>query len=262
MTDILEKIARGIAADLAEKKLALPEKLLYAKAEERLDKKRPSLRAALKKEGVSVIAEVKKASPSKGIIRSDLDPAAQARSYESSGASAVSVLTEERCFLGSLNDLAAVVGAVTIPVLRKDFIIDPYQVLEAAAAGADALLLIARLLPDPLFSTLLSLTEKLGLEALCEAHTKEEAERLLDLGVSVIGVNCRDLRTFQVFPERTEEVLSALPAHIARVAESGIKEPGDLRKYPSADGFLIGEALVRAADPGRKLREFLGSEKS
>lgn len=259
MRDILLEIAARSAQDLKAKKAALPEAGLI-KAIEKRERQPLSLYAALKREGVSVIAEIKKASPSKGVIRGSLDVPAQARLYGGNGAAAVSVLTEENFFLGSLADLRAARAVLEIPVLRKDFIFDPYQVLEAAAAGADALLLIAALVrDDKVFKELLALTESFGMEALCEAHSLEEGLRLADLGASIVGVNCRDLRTFQVYPERAEEVLSKLPSRLVKVAESGIAEPADLRKYPSADGFLIGEALVRAADPGEKLRQFRGA---
>ncbi|MBR6462114.1 indole-3-glycerol-phosphate synthase, partial [bacterium] len=211
MRDILLEIASKSAADLKAKKTALPEAELI-KAIEKRDKLPLSLYAALKKEGVSVIAEIKKASPSKGIIKADLDPVGLAKTYSANGAAAISVLTEENYFLGSMDILKTVRRETSLPVLRKDFIFDRYQVLEAAAAGADAILLIASLLhDDALLKELFKFTHELGMEALCEAHDKLEARRLVDLGAKIIGVNCRDLRTFQVFPEKSEAVIETLP---------------------------------------------------
>ena len=258
MRDILLEIAEKSARDLEAKKAARPEAELL-KAIERRERRPLSFYSALKREGVSVIAEIKKASPSKGIIKADLDPISFAKTYSENGTAAISVLTEENYFLGSLDVLKAVREVTDLPLLRKDFIIDRYQVLEAAAAGADALLLIAALLNDKLLKELLGLTHKFGLEALCEAHTEEEAKRLTDLGAKVIGVNCRDLRTFQVFPEKSEAVIETLPNDVAKVAESGLKTPADLEMYPAADAFLIGETLVRSNDPGKALRGFVNA---
>ena len=258
MRDILLEIAEKSARGLKAKKAARPEAELL-KAIEARERRPLSLYSALKREGVSVIAEIKKASPSKGIIKTDLDPVSFAKIYSEIGAAAISVLTEENYFLGSLDVLKAVREVTDLPLLRKDFIIDRYQVLEAAAAGADALLLIAALLNDKLLKELFDLTHELGLEALCEAHTEEEAKRLTDLGAKVIGVNCRDLRTFQVFPEKSEAVIETLPNDVAKVAESGLKTPADLEMYPAADAFLIGETLVRSNDPGKALRGFINA---
>lgn len=258
MRDILLEIAEKSARGLKAKKAARPEAELL-KAIEARERRPLSLYSALKREGVSVIAEIKKASPSKGIIKADLDPVSFAKIYSENGAAAISVLTEENYFLGSLDVLKAVREVTDLPLLKKDFIIDRYQVLEAAAAGADALLLIAALLNDKLLKELFDLTHELGLEALCEAHTEIEAKRLVDLGAKVIGVNCRDLRTFQVFPEKSEAVIEVLPKDVAKVAESGLKTPADLEMYPAADAFLIGETLVRSNDPGKALRGFVNA---
>ena len=259
MRDILSEIAMRSARDLKAKKEARPEAELI-KAIERRERRPLSLYSSLKREGVSVIAEIKKASPSKGIIKADLDPLFLANAYGENGAAAVSVLTEENYFLGSLGTLKAVREAISLPLLRKDFITDRYQVLEAAEAGADALLLIASLLTDDrLLRELFDLTHELGMEALCEAHTEEEAKRLVDLGARIIGVNCRDLRTFQVFPDKSEAVIESLPKDVVKVAESGLKTPDDLKMYPAADAFLIGETLVRSNDPGVALRGFVNA---
>ena len=258
MRDILLEIAEKSARGLEAKKAARPEAELL-KAIERRERRPLSLYSALKRVGVSVIAEIKKASPSKGIIKADLDPISFAKIYSENGAAAISVLTEENYFLGSLETLKAVREVTSLPLLRKDFITDRYQVLEAAAAGADALLLIAALLNDKLLRELFDLTHELGLEALCEAHTEEEAQRLVALGAKIIGVNCRDLRTFKVFPEKSEAVIEVLPQDVAKVAESGLKTPADLKMYPAADAFLIGETLVRSNDPGTALRGFVNA---
>ncbi len=261
MADILEAIAARTREDLIARKARLPESSLEALAAAyAAEHPRRSLHAALKRPGVNIIAELKRASPSKGTIRTDLDLGDVAVAYEANGAAAVSVLTEEHWFHGSLDVLRAVRRRVSLPLLRKDFIVDRYQILEAVDAGADAVLLIAALLPDDtLFRDFLATARSFGLEALCEAHTREEAERLVGLGAENIGVNCRDLRSFEVFPARSEALLADLPRRCATVAESGIRTPGDLAAYPSADAFLIGETLMRAASPGEALRPFVAA---
>ena len=258
MADILESIAKRTREDLVARKARLPEAELERLAFDRAAA-RPgvSLHAALKRPGVNVIAELKRASPSKGVIRADLDLADVAAAYEANGAAAISVLTEEHWFKGSLDVLREVRRRVALPLLRKDFVVDRYQLLEAAAAGADAVLLIAALIPDDaLFRDFMATARAFGMETLCEAHTLGEMERLVGLGAENIGVNCRDLRTFQVFPEQSQEILARIPRDCARIAESGIRRPADLTSYPSADAFLIGEALMRADDPGAALRGF------
>lgn len=258
MADILETIAARTREDLVGRKVRLPEaeleRLAAACAAAR---PRRSLHAALKRPGVNIISELKRASPSRGLIRADLDLCDVAAAYEANGAAALSVLTEEHWFRGSLDVLRAVRPRVALPLLRKDFVVDRYQILEAVEAGADAILLIAALLPDDtLFRDFLETARAFGLEALCEAHTEGEMERLVTLGAQNIGVNCRDLRTFKVFPEQSEAILSRIPRDRATVAESGMKSPADLALYPSADAFLIGETLMRAPDPGAALRAF------
>ena len=262
MADILETIAERTRADLVARKARLPEAELERLAAKQVSARPPvSLHAALKRPGVNVIAELKRASPSKGTIRADLNLADVASAYEANGAAAISVLTEEHWFKGSLDVLRAVRKRVSLPLLRKDFVIDRYQILEAAEAGADAVLLIAALLPDDaLFADFLSVTRAFGMEALCEAHTQAEMERLVKLGAKNIGVNCRDLRTFQVFPERSEAILAKVPTMCAKVAESGIHARADLSSYPSADAFLIGETLMRADNPGKALQALTGAK--
>ncbi|QWT23324.1 indole-3-glycerol phosphate synthase TrpC [Subtercola sp. PAMC28395] len=210
-------------------------------------------------ERVKIIAEVKRASPSRGALAAITDPAALASTYQSAGASAISVLTEGRKFKGSLEDLVLVRQAVSVPVLRKDFVTLDYQVLEARAAGADLVLLIVAALDQ---STLLHLHEfinELGMTALVETHSADEVERALDLGASLIGVNARNLSTFELDSDLFGRLADRIPAGIIRVAESAVKTAADVSHYRSsgADVVLVGEALV-TGDPARTLEEFLG----
>jgi indole-3-glycerol phosphate synthase / phosphoribosylanthranilate isomerase len=198
-----------------------------------------------------LIAEVKRASPSKGLLAERFDPVSRARAYAAGGAVAISVLTEPDFFLGSLDDLRAVRAAVDVPVLRKDFLLDPYQVYEARAVGADAVLLICALLDDSALGDLLALTRSLGMEALVEAHEADEALRAVAAGANVIGVNSRDLRTFAVDPDIVRRLRPLVPADRIFVAESGIgDERGAARARAfGADAILVGEALMRAESP-------------
>jgi len=199
-----------------------------------------------------LIAEIKRASPSKGLLAETFDPVAQARAYAVGGAAAISVLTEPRFFLGSLDHLRAVRAAVNIPVLRKDFVLDPYQVYETRVAGADAVLLICALLDDAMLANLLALTRTLGMEALVEAHDANEARRAVAAGASVIGVNSRNLRTFVVDTSRAHRLRPLVPVDRVFVAESGVASVADAARARAwgADAVLVGEALMRAADPG------------
>lgn len=219
-----------------------------------------ALLAALKDEGRNnVIAEFKRRSPSKGEIRSGADPAATAKAYESAGAAAVSVLTEEDYFDGSLDDLRAIRQAISIPVLRKDFIFEEYQVYESAAAGADALLLIVAALDDETLGRLRRITEdELGMDALVEVHSREEMERAVASGAHLIGVNNRDLGTFSVSLDKSAELAGFAPRDAILVSESGLA-PDDVRKLRTVGykGFLVGETLMRADDPKTCLRGFL-----
>jgi indole-3-glycerol phosphate synthase len=207
--------------------------------------------------GVSVIAEVKRASPSKGLLAPDLDPAGLARVYEENGAAAVSVLTDRAFFAGSPEDLMAARAATALPVLRKDFTVAPADVLDARCMGADAVLLIAAALSPGELTQLMTLAGSVGLDALVEVHDESEAERALTAGASLIGVNQRDLFTFEVDPARAIRVAARLPASVIRVAESGIRDSDDVRRLGDAgfDAVLIGEALVTAPDPGLALEE-------
>lgn len=214
--------------------------------------------AALRRaDRIAVIAEVKRASPSEGPIRPGADPADLARAL--AAADALSVLTEPTRFAGSLADLAQVRSAVSLPILRKDFLVDPVQVDEAAAAGADAVLLILRMLPDAESRAMLVRAQALGLDVLAETHTDGEARRALDLGARIIGVNARDLDTLQVDLPRALALLSSVPASALRVIESGLSRAEDLRRAreAGADAALVGTALMRAADPAQALAELM-----
>jgi len=206
--------------------------------------------------GPAVIAELKKASPSKGLIRAEFDAAALAVELEAAGADVLSVLTDEKFFQGSLENLRRASAAVKIPCLRKDFMVDEFQVLEARANGADAILLIMAALEDAELKTLREAARKFELDVLCEVHDAEELERALALDCECVGVNSRDLKTFSVSLERAVELAQWLPKSAVRVAESGIKgrEEVDRLRAGGYDAFLIGETLMRAARPGEALR--------
>ena len=208
-----------------------------------------------------IIGEIKRSSPSKGLIRADFSPVVIARDYADHGASAISVLTEERFFQGSLTYLEAIKGAVTVPLLRKDFIIDSYQVTEARSYGADAVLLIAALLDPSLLRELRETAAALSLDTLVEVHNEEELERALEAGAEIIGINNRDLRTFQVSLATTEKLAPRVPAGTLIVCESGIDGAEQIRQVErwGIRTFLIGESLMRAPNPGEKLQELLRS---
>ncbi|HKU78114.1 MAG TPA: indole-3-glycerol phosphate synthase TrpC [Pyrinomonadaceae bacterium] len=215
---------------------------------------------ALRADRINVIAEFKRRSPSKGIIRPDADLVQIVKGYEAGGATAISVLTEEDYFSGSLDDLRTVKAGVRLPVLRKDFVFDEYQVYESAAAGADAILLIVAALDDDLLARLRRLAEdELGLDALVEVHTRDEMKRAVTCGANLIGVNNRDLRTFEVSLETSLSLASEAPSDALLVSESGLRSREDLNRLHAAGfrGFLIGETLMRAADPQKALRNVL-----
>lgn len=208
---------------------------------------------------IKVIAEVKRASPSRGELAEIAEPQALAAQYQSGGASCVSVLTEQRKFKGSLEDLEAVRKAVSIPVLRKDFIGEEYQVLEARAAGADLVLLIVAALPQQTLQRLYTYIRELGMTPLVETHSAEEVARAVDLGAQLIGVNARDLSTFELDRELFGRVADQIPAGVIRVAESAVQGVADVERYrqAGADVVLVGEALVTGGDPVAKLQSFL-----
>lgn len=255
--DILQRIAAAAEDGLKLRKQLTPERVLFAEIAGQSAPK-PFFSALKSGNSVRIIAELKQASPSRGLIRPDFRIAEFAQEYLEAGAAAISVLTEPYFFRGRLENLKKVVktaAGTPVPVLRKDFLFDRYQITEARAAGADAVLLIAALIrSDALFAELLQYTHELGMEALCEAHDETEVRRLLALGARVIGVNSRDLRTFRTDIGRTGELLKMIPPECAAVAESGIRTSEDFSLLP-ADAYLIGETLMRAAHPGEKLKE-------
>lgn len=214
---------------------------------------------SLARPGLRVIAECKRRSPSRGILRRDYAPAAIAASYEKAGAAAISVLTEPSFFDGHLDHLRAVRAAVRVPLLRKDFITSEFQILEARAAGADAILLIVAALDDELLRELLDAAARHGVAALVEAHSAEEAQRALDAGATILGVNSRDLRTLVMSPAVFDEVAAILPKGMIGVAESGISTVSEAVRLRRAgySAFLIGERFMTAPDPGAALAEFM-----
>ena len=217
--------------------------------------------AAIRTPGVSLIAECKKASPSKGLLVHNYDAVRLAKLYEKAGARAISVLTDTRHFQGTLADLRDAREAVRVPVLRKDFMFHPYQLYEARAAGADAVLLIAAVLSDTELRELLALAGKLGMAALVEVHDEEELTRALAVGPRIIGVNNRDLQTFEVDFDATARLRALIPPGIAVVGESGLKSPDDVRAMKAAgvDAVLVGEALVRSKDIGGLVRALVNA---
>lgn len=217
-------------------------------------------RRALEGPGISVIAEIKKKSPSRGILAERFDPPELARTYEREGAAAVSVLTDRQFFGGEKKTLGELRNIVNLPLLRKDFILDPYQVHESGALGADAILLIAAILEPSLLGDLLGLAGERGLHSLVEVHSEEDLEKALEAGAGIVGINNRNLRTFETDLAVTERLAPLVPPDRVKVSESGIREGGDVERLKRAGvrAFLIGEALVAAPDPGRKLREFTG----
>ena len=217
------------------------------------------LSALAPRDRVHIIAEIKRSSPSKGALAEIADPASLAVAYENGGASAISVLTEGRRFGGSLEDLEAVRAVASVPVLRKDFIAEPYQVLEARAAGADLVLLIVAALDQDTLSSLFRLINGLGMTPLVETHSADELDRALDLGADLVGVNARDLSTFELDQDLFGRLADMIPSGVIRVAESAVKSPADVAHYrrAGADVVLVGEALVTGDDPAETLREFL-----
>ena len=209
--------------------------------------------------GPAVIAELKKASPSKGVIRGTFPVGLLANQLARHGASALSVLTDEQFFQGSLTNLLEASAATELPCLRKDFIVDEFQILESRAHNADAILLILAALDDAAFRNLLDRAEAMDLDVLCEVHNMEELKRALEGGADVIGVNSRDLKTFHVSLDTLIEMAESIPDHVLRIAESGIDKGSDIRELHAAGyhAFLIGEALMRAEDPGQQLQQLL-----
>jgi indole-3-glycerol phosphate synthase len=258
-SQVLSTIIAARRRRIQEMRARAPMDRLRQQAESRSDFR--DFAAALSVEFLSVIAELKKASPSRGLLRPDFRPGEIAESYQQAGASALSVLTEEEYFQGSLNDLKTVREAVHLPVLRKDFIIDEYQVYESVAAGADAVLLIVAAIKDKELRHFLEIAERLRIAVLVEIHTAEELDRAIDCSAQIIGVNNRDLNTLEVSLETSFRLREKLPPGCLAVSESGIKTGADLERLAKAgfDAVLIGEHLMLAADPGEELSRLLSS---
>ncbi len=255
---ILDEILAHKRAEVAARIDAVPVDRL--RATPLYGEARRGFRAALQRaRPPAVIAECKRASPSRGVIRVDYDPAAHARAYEAAGAAALSVLTDERFFQGALPHLAAARAATSLPCLRKDFIVDPYQIEEARAWGADAVLLIVAGTPPALGTTLLDAARAAGLDVLVEVHDAAELTWAIDAGATIIGVNNRNLATFVTDLETTERLAPEVPEGTLLVAESGIATPADVRRMvrAGAHAILVGEACMAKPDPGAALRELL-----
>lgn len=258
----LETILAHTTAELAGRRSTADLKLLEKRAAAHQPRGFESALRGKAQTGFAVIAELKKASPSRGLIRADFDPPTLARSLESGGAAALSVLTDAKHFQGSLHYLEQASAAVKIPCLRKDFMVDEFQVLEARASNADAILLIVAALPDARLKSLREEAVRFGLDVLCEVHDRKELARAIDLGFTILGVNSRNLHTMQVRPETQVDLGALLPQSAVRVAESGLKTPADLARMGAAgySAFLVGESLMREADPGQALSALLKPE--
>jgi indole-3-glycerol phosphate synthase len=257
---VLDRIVAAKAERVARSKYDRP--LADLMAEAGALSRRASFGAALSEtSGTRIIAEIKHRSPSKGIIRSHFDPEALAAGYEVAGATALSVLTEEDFFGGSLDHMRVARARVGLPLLRKDFLFDSYQLYEALGAGADAILLIVAVLEDELLADLISLASELKLDALVEVHSAEEMDRAVRAGARIIGVNNRDLRTFSVDLGTSERLALLAPSGALLVSESGIKNRSDVERLTSAGyhAFLIGEQLMQAPDPGEALKSLLAA---
>src|ERR1700685_388258 len=256
--NILDRILEARRESVAHRKRVLPEVALKIAVDKKVAPPR-DFASALSAPGIRVIAELKKASPSRGLIRAEFAPATLGASLEQAGAAALSVLTEEDFFSGSLADLKEASRVTKIPILRKDFILDPWQVWETRAAGADSFLLIAAVLEDKTFRELLALGRSLKMEPLVEVHSREELERVLSAGAQIIGVNNRDLQDFSVHLKTSLELVQAIPQDCIAVSESGLRTREDLARLSQAgfDAFLIGERLMQQDDPGQELRTLL-----
>lgn len=247
---VLEDIVAGVREDLARRESQVPLASLKQRAASQ-HAARNAIASIRRSDAVTVIAEVKRSSPSKGALADIADPAGLARDYEAGGAAAISVLTEGRRFGGSLADLAEVRAAVDLPILRKDFIVSPYQVWEARAYGADLVLLIVAALDQSVLTSLVERVHSLGMTALVEVHDETEALRALDAGARVVGVNARNLHTLEVDRGVFGGVAAILPSGVVKIAESGVRGPHDVLEYAraGADAVLVGEALVTRGDP-------------
>jgi len=259
---VLQEIVARKRECLASAKQSVPlERIREIARAKRSGKSSHRLAEALKCDGINIIAEFKRKSPSKGVIRADIDARSMARNYQAGGAVAISVLTEENYFSGSLEDLRAIKSDVHLPILRKDFLFDEYQIYESAAAGAHAILLIVASLDDKQLSELRQLAEdELGLDALVEVHDEREMERATESGAVLIGVNNRNLHTFEVTLHTSLQLLSKAPANATLVSESGLHHANDLSMLHKVGyrGFLIGESLMRAENAAEALRDLRG----
>jgi indole-3-glycerol phosphate synthase len=253
---VLDSIIEGVREDLAARRGSM------GALHERIDAQAPALDAHsfLSRDEMNVIAEVKRSSPSKGNLAPISDPAALAEQYQEAGAAVVSVLTEQRRFGGSLADLDAVRSRIEIPVLRKDFMVDEYQFLEARAHGADIVLLIVAALSKSQLKDFYDLATELGMASLIEVHTQSELESAMDISPRIVGVNSRNLKTLEVSASVFEELIPAIPSSVIRVAESGISTRGDVAQAQKAGAtaILVGESLVKSGDPISAMRELLG----
>lgn len=261
--DMASTIPDILARIVDRKKLEVAEKAVLRKGMERnaafQKGQRRDFKAALLK-SPAVIAEIKKASPSKGVLSPDFNPGSQARAYFSGGAAALSVLTDREFFQGSLSDLTTARATAFVPVLRKDFTIDEIDVIEAAGAGADAILLIAAILTREQMESFRRLAGQYGMAALVEVHDEAELDRALESGAEILGVNNRDLRTFEVKLETSERLAAKMPAGLVKVAESGIHSRADVERLTAAgfQAFLVGEHLMKSGDPAAALKELRG----
>jgi indole-3-glycerol phosphate synthase len=259
MPAFLDQIVAATRARVAKAKLDADLSELQRQAERHVPRGFRRALSSRSADGIAVIAELKKTSPSKGLIRADFHPAELAIELESGGASALSVLTDEDFFQGSLENLRNASAAVKVPCLRKDFIVDEFQLTEARANSGDAVLLIVAALQVKELSALATAARSRGLDVLCEVHDSDELHRALDAGCDLIGVNSRDLRTFKVDLNTALDLASTFPSGVVKVAESGIHSTDDVARLRAAgyDAFLIGESLMRAPSPGNALRELL-----
>ncbi|MGN0843678.1 MAG: indole-3-glycerol phosphate synthase TrpC [Kiritimatiellia bacterium] len=259
--DILETLSAQRRVDAQEREKIVPYRVLEARVAALPGAVR-DFAAAFSGPGLHVIAELKRASPSEGMIREDFRPEALARELTTAGAAALSVLCEPHRFLGDEAYLRRVRPLTEIPILYKDFVTTPYQIAEARLAGAEAVLLIAAVLCDTELRSLYALARQFGLRALVETHNEEEIGRAVDSGCEIIGVNCRDLRTFSTNVSLLDGLLGKIPSHCIRIAESGMHTPEALQaaRAAGANGFLVGTALMRAEAPGAKLKELLGTK--
>jgi indole-3-glycerol phosphate synthase len=254
-----------LARIVAEKRIELEAKRLQRNALERnatfQSSQRRPFAAALTRHAPAIISEIKKASPSKGLIAADFNPGAQARAYLSGGAAALSVLTDRKFFEGSLSDLIGARAGVPLPVLRKDFTIDELDVIEAAAAGADAILLIAAILTRDELERFRQLADRYQMAALVEVHDEAELDVALESGARIVGVNSRNLRSFEVSLATSERLAARLPAGVIRVAESGIHTRADVERLQACgfQAFLVGESLMKSGDAAQALRELRGA---